>query len=128
MRIFGEQQTRLQHIAADLKEMQKHLNEAIAAIGSLREGLEASRREQSQVKGALNAVVEALELEVPKSPSAQMAPASSEPTELYVVVAGDSLAKIAKRHGTQTSKLKEINGLKSDRIFVGQKLKIPKAR
>ncbi len=45
----------------------------------------------------------------------------------YVVKSGDSLSVIAARVGTTVKKLKEANGLRSDLIMVGQKLKIPAA-
>ena len=44
----------------------------------------------------------------------------------YRVRRGDSLIKIAKRYGVSVKTLKRINRLKSDRIYVGQRLKIPK--
>ena len=37
---------------------------------------------------------------------------------------GDSLGKIAEAHGVGLSKLKEWNGLKNDKIAIGQKLTI----
>jgi peptidoglycan endopeptidase LytE len=43
----------------------------------------------------------------------------------YVVQSGDSLSRIAARHGTTVAALKEANNLKSDVIRIGQKLKIP---
>lgn len=43
---------------------------------------------------------------------------------VYEVKGGDSLSKIASRNGTTVAALKEANGLKSDRINVGQKLKL----
>jgi len=43
----------------------------------------------------------------------------------YVVKAGDSLGKIAKRSGTSVRAIKANNNLHSDTIRVGQKLKIP---
>ncbi len=43
---------------------------------------------------------------------------------VYVVVRGDFLARIAKRKGTTVKRLKIINDLKSDRIYVGQKLRL----
>ena len=44
----------------------------------------------------------------------------------YRVRRGDSLIKIAKRYGVSVRTLKKINRLKSNRIYVGQRLKIPK--
>jgi LysM repeat protein len=46
---------------------------------------------------------------------------------LYVIKSGDSLTRIAKVHGTTVKALKAANGLESDRIVVGAKLKIPTA-
>ena len=42
----------------------------------------------------------------------------------YVVKPGDSLSKIATRFAIDLAALKRANGLRSDRIYVGQKLKI----
>lgn len=42
----------------------------------------------------------------------------------YTVKKGDTLSKIASKHGVSVATLKKRNGLKSDNIRVGQKLKI----
>ncbi|OKL36379.1 LysM peptidoglycan-binding domain-containing protein [Domibacillus mangrovi] len=42
----------------------------------------------------------------------------------YIVKSGDSLSMIASRNGMTVSALKQMNSLKSDVIFVGQKLKV----
>lgn len=44
----------------------------------------------------------------------------------YKVRSGDVLGKIASRHGVRVSNIKVWNGLRSDRIYVGQKLYIYK--
>ena len=49
------------------------------------------------------------------------------PTKDYVVVSGDSLGKIAYSNGMNIRQLKELNGLTSDTIKIGQKLKIAAA-
>mgnify|MGYP003393985149 CR=1 FL=1 len=43
----------------------------------------------------------------------------------YCVKSGDTLAKIAKEFKTSSQKLKELNGLKSDKITTGQRLIVP---
>ena len=43
----------------------------------------------------------------------------------YRVKRGDSLAKIAKKFGTTVRELKKINRLRSSKILVGQRLKVP---
>ena len=53
------------------------------------------------------------------------ADAPSKPT-VYIVKRGDSLGSIAVRHGTTIKTLMEVNRIKAmNRIYVGQKLKIP---
>ena len=55
-----------------------------------------------------------------KSPDFQ-APAEERRT-VYRVKSGDTLSAIARRHGTSVSQLKKWNGLRSDRLRVGQRL------
>lgn len=50
---------------------------------------------------------------------------ASARTNNYVVRSGDSLSKIADRHGVSVSAIKSVNRLRSSTIRVGQKLKIP---
>lgn len=52
-------------------------------------------------------------------------PVSTGETSTYTVKGGDNLTKIAKRHGTTVKAIRAANGLKSNEIKVGQKLKIP---
>ena len=51
---------------------------------------------------------------------------SQQDISSYEVKSGDSLWRIAKNHGTTIEKIKKDNGLKSDTIHPGQKLKIIK--
>ena len=52
------------------------------------------------------------------------APGSGE----YTVQAGDILGRIARKFGVKVADIREANGLKSDALRVGQKLKIPSAK
>lgn len=56
-------------------------------------------------------------------------PASSETGNgtVHVVKAGENLTKIAKQHGTTPKAIRTENKLKTDRLLVGQKLKVPAA-
>ncbi|NHC42855.1 LysM peptidoglycan-binding domain-containing protein [Bacillus sp. MM2020_1] len=46
-------------------------------------------------------------------------------TSVYTVKSGDFLGKIAVKHETTVTNLKSLNKLKSDIIYVGQKLSVP---
>ena len=48
------------------------------------------------------------------------------PPGVYVVKPGDTLTRIARAHGWTVQDLKTANHLKSDRIFAGEKLKLPR--
>jgi LysM repeat protein len=62
------------------------------------------------------------------TPSAPTAPKASPAKGSYTVKSGDTLGRIAKAHGTTVKALKAANGLTSDRIAVGAKLKLPGAK
>jgi len=48
----------------------------------------------------------------------------SSSTGTYVVKKGESLSVIARRNGTSVAQLKRLNGLKTDKIRIGQKLRV----
>lgn len=47
--------------------------------------------------------------------------------ETYTVRTGDTLWTIAQRHGTSPRRLQQVNGLRSSRIYPGQRLRVPVA-
>jgi LysM repeat protein len=59
------------------------------------------------------------------SPSVAMATVSSGGENAYLVKMGDTLLKIAQASGTTVKEIKTLNGLTTDRIKVGDKLKLP---
>jgi LysM repeat protein len=60
------------------------------------------------------------------APAAAAAPEETDNSAAaYTVKSGDTLTRIAKTHGTTVKALKAENSLTTDRIKVGQKLKIP---
>lgn len=46
-------------------------------------------------------------------------------TSVYTVKSGDYLGKIAGNHSTTVTNIKSLNKLTSDKIYIGQKLKVP---
>lgn len=63
-------------------------------------------------------------LELPKIATPKSRAVASTQT-LHRVRRGDNLSKIASRYGIQVSQLKSMNGLRSSRIYIGQKLRLP---
>ena len=52
-------------------------------------------------------------------------PATGGESSVYVVKSGDTLDKIAKNHSTTVKTIMSLNSLKSTKINIGQKLKLP---
>lgn len=101
---------------------------SLQALAEANPGVESARLRVGQVlqipAGA--ETLNASSAPAPTPPTAVMA-AASRPETLYAVKSGDTLSRIAKSHGTSGKALKAANGLKSDRIVTGRKLKIPEA-
>ena len=57
-----------------------------------------------------------------------VADSTSSTASVYSVKAGETLTRIAKQHGTTVKAIRAANNLKTDRLLVGQKLKLPAAR
>lgn len=67
-----------------------------------------------------------LVLPAPKPAGSAIAPApTASGDSTYIVKSGDTLTRIASRNNTTVKELKALNGLTTDRINVGQKLKLP---
>jgi LysM repeat protein len=64
----------------------------------------------------------------PRTPSAGSsvaAPTGESTVKTYKVKSGDNLMKIAKNQGVNVKEIRALNNLRTDRITVGQTLKIP---
>lgn len=61
----------------------------------------------------------------PKPYAAYVASTDNKPVSEYHVVHGDTLYEIARRHATTVHMVKRANGLRGDRIYPGQVLKLP---
>jgi LysM repeat protein len=59
------------------------------------------------------------------APAVEAAPAPAASGDVYEVKNGDILSRIAIKLGVKTADLKAVNNLTSDKIRVGQKLKVP---
>lgn len=74
-------------------------------------------------------------LQIPAPARKELAAAAAQPgagaetgVTVHVVKSGETLTRIAARYGTTVKELRQFNNLRTDRILVNQKLKIPPAR
>src|SRR5436190_512494 len=67
-----------------------------------------------------------IQISCPSTPAGNGATVVSTASDkVYSVKSGDTLNRIAVTHGVSLKALRAENGLKTDRITVGQKLRIP---
>jgi LysM repeat protein len=108
----------------ELQQMQNDIrscNSQIAQLSSQMTALEAKQARE------MNELIKRVEGLLKKSVASQ--PRSTEPSRgagrEHVVEAGHTLSAIASAYGTTVAAIKKANNLKSDNIYVGQKLFIP---
>lgn len=128
-RKVNELQKNQEKLAQDLKQLSTHASQTNSTFTKQQEKLHEleqevlahSRRldEVVKLKGTLSSLSEVLK---EKSKSEQISTAS---TRKYKIKSGDSLEKIAKQQGTTIDAIKKLNDLSSDRIVVGQEIKLP---
>jgi LysM repeat protein len=75
-----------------------------------------------------SAIVSASVPEPAKATASRPTVTKSKAQRHYVVKSGDTLGKIARTHGTTVHAIKVANGLSSDRLVLGQNLKLPESR
>lgn len=86
----------------------------VAALQDANPGVDSSKLQVNQV------------LHIPASTAAASVPAPSAGTQLtHKVKSNETLDGISRRYGTTVKAIRSLNGLKTDRITVGQTLKIP---
>ena len=66
-------------------------------------------------------------LKIPTRSTRYASARKAKRTRTYVVKRGDTLWKIAKRYNVSVSKLRRINKLSSNCLFIGQRLSIPRS-
>ncbi|MFP5114132.1 LysM peptidoglycan-binding domain-containing protein [Bacillaceae bacterium C204] len=93
----------------------------------------AELQQWNKLNNTIIHVGQVLKVSAPKqtttTPKPATTPAKPQTTTassgVYTVKSGDYLGKIAGKHSTSVTNLKSLNKLKSDMIYVGQKLKVP---
>ncbi|HVR35105.1 MAG TPA: LysM peptidoglycan-binding domain-containing protein [Methylomirabilota bacterium] len=110
-------------VAGDtFSELAKRYNVTVKAIQDANPDADARRLQIGQVLKIPMPTASALVSGTPEaSPGRQ--PDSGE--RIYVVKSGDTLTAIAREHNTTVRALRSVNNLETDRIRVGQKLKLP---
>lgn len=119
-RILGLEQV-LDAMSQDLQLMQTVSTETSQALSRIRQDtithLEKRVEDLSRVRSDVQQLVQAIE--------GGGNTAAADTAQVIQVKSGDTLERIARRHGTSVEAVRRLNALKSDLIQVGQKLRIP---
>lgn len=94
----------------DLREMREHANQTSAVLTDYKKKIASLEGDLQQLQNDFEFLLKTLQVENQRT---------------YTVQSGDMLEKIARKNGTTVTALKAANQLKNDKIFVGQKLKLP---
>lgn len=113
-----------------ISKISKRYNIKVDAIKAANPGLTDVNKIRLGQTIQLPGTVNVGEQSVPAAATAPKAPAKpfvpyTGATKDYVVQKGDYLGKIAKKFGCTSRQLKELNGMTSDTVVLGRKMKVP---
>ena len=106
------------------QDLKREIEALKASVAELRRQLQSQREE---IVRDLTGRIKSIQVAQPPPPPP---PATKKkvvvgPHREYEVKPGDTLSLIAEAFGTTVPKIKEMNGLKSDMLRVGQKIMVP---
>jgi LysM repeat protein len=124
-----KQQTKIDQIAKSLTILEKSWGEKEQAASPELKQLTHHAKETSlalkQFKERILEIENELLSQQRRFETASRQPVENSADKLYRVKQGDTLEKIARNHQTSVEKIKRLNELEKDSIFIGQQLKIP---
>jgi LysM repeat protein len=103
------------NVHSDLKQLHANQEQLRDALAQLQKQQQEQKLVIDAMKQAMTALTELLQGEAE----------AVKPGKIYKVKSGDTLEKIAKQEKTSLSQIKQLNNMSSDKIVVGQKLKLP---
>lgn len=105
-------------VVSDLKSLKNQLNETTQVLGQFKGRLGALEK----IIDAQNQNIDALQAAMRSLAEALQIKEGIKATKIYVVKSGDALEKIARTNHMTVDEVKELNGLTTPKIIIGQKL------
>ena len=113
---------RTEAMKAEIESLRAEIAALKGAISELRREMGGQRDE---IVRDLSKKIVSIQPPAPK-PTPAPKPRPTGPCYEYTVQQGDTLSLIAKAFGTTVQKIKDLNGMKSDPLKIGQKVNVPK--
>ncbi len=104
--------SKFESIQSEIDQIKNNANKIADAVAANQTKTESLQENLETIESALTAIMDALGIK-------------NEKGKVYTVKPGDSLGSIAMKYRTTVSRIKRTNSLNSDKIIVGQKLKMP---
>jgi LysM repeat protein len=118
----GDLELVIKGLLVDLNQIKSRVNESVSSLSQYKQQLttlEKAVEVQNQNIESLHSSMKTLMQVLQGGENAEAT------AEHYTVKSGDNLEKIAIGHSTTVKAIKELNSLATDRIKIGQKLKLP---
>lgn len=122
-------ETTTKGLVGDLRQFKNYANESSSSLAQykqkfaeLEKVLESQNQNMVNLQAALKALMDAVQV---KSGISNIGNTQEGSSKNYHVKSGDSLEKIARNNQTTIQALRELNGLTTDKIKVGQILQLP---
>lgn len=127
--VLQENHNELAGRVAAVERSRNEVDALRAEIASLRAEVATLKNELGKVRGDIVKDLSGSIRKIQQQVQARPAPSPATPRlgsyREHVVEKGDTLSLIAQAFGTTVGRIREANGLKSDMLRLGQKIKIP---
>lgn len=127
--VLQENHNELAARVSAVERSRKEIDALRAEIASLRAEIATLKSQLGNVRGEivkdLSGSIRKIQQQVQARPAPPPATSRLGSYREHVVEKGDTLSLIAQAFGTTVGRIREANGLKSDMLRLGQKIKIP---
>lgn len=110
---------------AEISSLRSYANQTISTLSGQQEKLLNLENKSQQQERRLDDIANLKKTLTSISQAVSNKNREPDSISTHTVQAGDTLEKLARHYRVTAAALKEANNLKSDRIYTGQKLKIP---
>ena len=124
---ISQMKRKINHLENENAKLNTKLNNDINKFGTLLDNERKIRRKADQdiIKEVSVEIASSSRWSERRLSALATAPTTSKTYRLYEVEKGDTLGAVAKAFNISLKRLKALNGLDNDTIYIGQKLKVP---
>jgi LysM repeat protein/cell division protein FtsB len=122
---FSIQEKTLNVLIGDLKQFKSHYNESATVTKNQQERMAELEKALGLQEKNIDHLKKALKILMDAIGSTETEQGGGSSSQVHQVKVGDSLGLIAQKYRVSVREIKDLNQLKNDMIYTGQKLQIP---